>query len=241
MTEPRFFLLLHGIILPIGLITNLVSLIFIKVKLKINYYVHLLLMLATGFKLTFLLISSLGYFAATILNERNLYTCSAFLMPILAGYTGSFVFPGWLSCHHLKKCHENFVSAAIAVIRFHMASAIASQKSLPIFLIRLVIGIAVTTVLTIILILLVTLFWYQAPLGLIVKSCYDSSKDPTQNFSTSTLMNIVSLVSMVIGIAYDISMGRFLKKRRTTVQQSLAVPMVAWGSPPIILQVINDM
>ncbi len=80
--------------------TNLGSLAYVRLKLKLNRHLLNILTLHLIVVISGLLLTIAGYSLVDIGEVRSLYTCSLFNLPIFAAFVSSYLFP-----------------AAIAVIR----------------------------------------------------------------------------------------------------------------------------
>ncbi len=81
-----------GFVIPSSIVTNLVSLICIQLKLKINGYIATILTLDTVFKALLMATSMFGYYVVEVEGYRNLQTCSLYLLPALAAYLTCYIF-----------------------------------------------------------------------------------------------------------------------------------------------------
>ena len=151
-------------------------------------------------------------------KNYTLYTCSAYLLPLLNAYISSFVFP-----------------AANAVIRFHMTTRRAFQKSIRTWYIRLVTCMAAVVTSSVSLAMFITVYWYQEAFGPIVQSCQSSATLVKVDYTASTLINLVGLATMISGILYDFAMYHFIKNRKKSVQPKVAI--VSWGNHHLKAQV----
>ncbi len=66
---------------------------FVQFGLKINQYIQVILSLDTIVNMALLTMSWTGYINVHVLDKRTLISCSLYLLPILAAYIASFLFP----------------------------------------------------------------------------------------------------------------------------------------------------
>ncbi len=92
--------IVRGCLFVCALMTNLGSLAYVRLKLKLNRHLLNILTLHLIVVISGLLLTILGYCLVDIGEVRNLYTCSLFNLPTFATFVSSYLFP-----------------AAIAVIR----------------------------------------------------------------------------------------------------------------------------
>ena len=92
-SNPWWFTVTNGLLLSLSLLTNLGSLIYIKIWLKINHYVATILTLETVFKLVLMLLALIGFCVMEHGNLRTFQLCSFHILPILASFMASYLFP----------------------------------------------------------------------------------------------------------------------------------------------------
>ena len=105
------FSLSNALLLPISLLTNTLSLLYILFKLKINARVSNVLIMDTSSKLVLTLIATTAFFIAYIPGNPGLKTCGIYLGMLVMAHMTSFVFP-----------------AITSVVRLHMATQMANQQ-----------------------------------------------------------------------------------------------------------------
>ena len=91
--EPLLYVATVGIELVSGLITNMLSLLYIKLKLNINEHIARILTLDSLNKLVLLSLTLVAFVLIHIGGIRNLYTCSLFTLAGFISYSASFMFP----------------------------------------------------------------------------------------------------------------------------------------------------
>ena len=83
---------IQGMVIPSSIVTNLASLIYIKLRLKINGYIATILTLDSVFKVLLMTTAMVGYWIVRIMNYRDFYMCSLHLLPTLAAYVTCYIF-----------------------------------------------------------------------------------------------------------------------------------------------------
>ncbi len=91
--EPMLFKAFLALFLVCALVTNIGSLVYVKLKLKLNEHLLKILKLHLVIVVGSILASSIGFILAYIDGNRNLYTCSLYMLPIGAGFVSSYLFP----------------------------------------------------------------------------------------------------------------------------------------------------
>ncbi len=83
----------QGILLNIGIVSNLASMLFVYFKLELNPYVKKILLCDTFSKVMLMSVANAGFITLFILDARSLYTSSLAILPNLASFVGSYIYP----------------------------------------------------------------------------------------------------------------------------------------------------
>ena len=219
------FTISMGFVICLGILTNCLSLIYIKFKLQINPKVEQLLTYDTVWKIMLLSLSLVFYILTITFGTRDFYSCSNLLLPLVASYMGSFVFP-----------------LAISMIRYHMATQMAKQQHFQQWYMNAITRTSIGILITLCLIMLWTVYHLEVPFGPSIVICSNADNrsesgmaiSEDQSFPGALLIFSIEIPCLVMGIIFDIGMYRFLKKRKASVQPQVA--MIAWGSnePPLV-------
>ncbi len=84
---------IQGVLVLVCLSTNIASFAYIKLKLEINSRVAKILKFDTAFKIGFTSMSVIGFFRIIFLGHRDLNACSLGILPLVASFVGSYIFP----------------------------------------------------------------------------------------------------------------------------------------------------
>ncbi len=87
-----WFLWVTGIFLPLGFLTNVISLLYIRLRLEVNSHIAKILTMDTTFKVAASAVSMIGFLTIEVGNICSLTTCSLHILPILASLYSSYFF-----------------------------------------------------------------------------------------------------------------------------------------------------
>ncbi len=204
----------QGIFLNVGIVANLVSMLFIFFKLELNPYVKRILICDTFSKVMLLSVANAGFISLFVLDARGLYTCSLAILSNLASFVGSYIYP-----------------AAMSVIRYHMANQMENQQHFKMKFIWTVTLTAIGSQVLLCLTMIITVLVFNASFGPVLNTCMDHDSGHVTLIGPAMILSI-SISGLSIGLVFDTLMYRFVKqKRNASVQPQLA--MIAWG-PPLV-------
>ncbi len=95
--EPLAFIVVQGILLCSALVTNLASLAYVRLKLKLNTYLLKILTFHLSVVVIAITTAMIGYTLLFIYDIRNLYTCTLYPLPSFASFDSAYLFSAAIS------------------------------------------------------------------------------------------------------------------------------------------------
>ena len=92
-----FFAAFMGLQLPMSILSNALSTLYIVSKLKVNANIKIILGSNAMMNLLANLVSWIGYFFVVVLDQRDAMSCAVFLLPQVFTFTTSIFFSALLS------------------------------------------------------------------------------------------------------------------------------------------------
>jgi hypothetical protein len=80
-----------GAIIPIGMVTNVLSLIYTVIKLKISPHIKKILIVECIYNLGCSVLMATGYFMTVISDQRTLRACAALVAPFKMSFSASMI------------------------------------------------------------------------------------------------------------------------------------------------------
>lgn len=197
------FIAQMAIQLLVGLVSNFLSLLFICFKLRVNANIKRILFSNAGFNFTGMVISTSGYFMVILYSERNLTTCTLFVLPQIISFVNSTCFIALMSTVRFKKASK--ASKGEIILDEHLKQLIETFS--------LLLG-------------LYNIFLY-------ILSIFDwSNEEPSVRtcanleigFTSGGVGNFVlALISLICSLQFDLALLRFIREKNRVQGLQLAV------------------